>query len=168
MTSIYSEYGWLSQQTIDAYHRCVHPQDIEDRVNFYLTYLYDVVPYGVTVHSVPNHLQPWNIQGYTGIKRMEIALRTDQGVFMTCIVSVEGNQHCEVMAATLANDHWHRGHVVPFHHQAWGMFTCQREIKFFSSDNGTEWDHTATMNPITDVREVVAYLRREYERISHN
>lgn len=163
MTSFYSDYGQLSKRTMDAYASYgAHPHSTEERRKFYVTYLEDVVPTEVIVIHIPNHLQPYDL----GVRREEIQLKYMNKTLMTCVVSIEGNPtYVEAVAGNLSTIHWRNGFCIPDHHQAWGMCLCVREIIFYSSPDGRNWDWTWTFLPIEQVRDVVAFFRHEFERV---
>lgn len=172
MASWYQEYGHLSQRTMDAYRRYGRdPHNIRERLDFYLTYLEDVVPYEVGVHMVPNHLQPYDLGASSRLytEREEIQLRCQEGIFMTGIIQLgTRSDKAEEIAATLAYTQWRQGFHVRYHHQAWGVFTGLHQIRFCSSRDGMDWDRTADFHPIHDAQEVVAYFEREFARIRHH
>lgn len=55
MTSLFARYGCrLRQQTLDAYEKSRgSPRSVNERLNFYLLYLEDLVPERITVNHVP-------------------------------------------------------------------------------------------------------------------
>ena len=132
-----------------------------------MLYFQDVVPYDVSVHHVPAYIQAHDLnEGSSTIRREEIQLRCMEGILMTGIVSMElhGFDVTEI-GAVLAYEHWRHGMLVRDPRQEWGMFTCLRELRFFNSLDGREIQGVHTFRPIADVRDVVRYIRREYERI---
>lgn len=166
MTDFYTQYHGLSQLTFSAWQHYSH--SIVDRLRFYLSYLKDVVPTEITVHWIPQDLQLYDIQESESgrVERMEIRLLYEQKIFMTCVVSMEHDSAPpEGTGGFLAYNNWLRGECVHDHLQAWGMFTALREMRFCTSQHGLTWDRTATYHPMNDVWEVVAYLRREFERV---
>lgn len=163
MASYFSRYGRLSDQTMNAWRRFHTGQgSIEQRRNFYLTYLSDVVPDGVAVHHIPSNRQPWDLNG----TREEIQLYYAGKVFMTGVIGLDRSAgNAEEIASTLAFTHWRSHHFVPYYHQAWGMFTGLERIRFCSSPDGREWGRTEDVDPYYQVHVVVAYFRQEFERI---
>ncbi len=148
-----------------------NPRSFEQRLNFYLTYLEDVVPDDVTITHVPNNLQPWELilpespGAAAPVEREEIQLRYQGRIFMACILSLEHPISAETMAGHLAYVHWRNGYFVRDHHRAWRMFTALRDIRFCSSWDGNTWDRMATFDPIRNAGNVAAYLQRELDRV---
>ena len=140
-----------------------------NRLAFYMLYLQEVVPYDVGVFHVPANAQAHDLNeglnSWTS-RREEIQLRHAEFIFMTGLLSME--QECDLIepvAAALTYEHWRSGWMVPDPRQAWGMFTCLQSIRFYISRNGRGYDNVNTLRPIQDVREVVRYIRHEFERI---
>ncbi len=174
MTSKYALFGRLSAKTIAADDSGgLISRDLDERLNFYLTYLEDVVPDGVTIRHVPNNRQHFELRlsdssprNRTPVRREEIQLRYEGGVFMTCVLSLDYNPTlAEEVAGNLAYMHWSDGYFVRDNHQAWRMFTALKKIRFFSSRHGREWDQIATYSPIMDAGNVALYLQREFDRV---
>ena len=165
MASYYSQYGRLRAQTEAAYTRCFNfPDILQYRIDFYLAYLQDVVPYQISVHVIPSHRQPYELHEI-GSGRVEIDLYYGGYNFMTCVVSLDSNPYPpEEVAATLAFEHWRHGHCLPDPYVAWRMMTGLSKIRFCQSRDGRDWDRMATLHPIGDVRAVVGYFRQEFER----
>lgn len=145
------------------------PETTANRLSFYMLYLQDVVPYDVAVCHVPRNAQAHDLnEGLTRdtSQREEIQLRCAEGILMTSLLSSERYpSNIEPTAAALAYEHWRNGWLVPDHRQAWGMFTCLQTIRFCISLNGTNYERVSNLDPLYDVRDVVRYIRREYERI---
>ena len=166
MASPYSQYGAFHPQTMDLFRRYgENPRTTEERRNFYISYLEDVVPREVTVHPIPRHQQFFDISTRY-VQREEIQLMYEGKIFMTCVVSGDSNPNpAEEMAAHLAHHYWSQGYFVRDRHVAWRMFTGLRDLRFCSSHDGREWVRENTLDSITDVEEVVAYFRQEFERV---
>ena len=152
------------------------PRSLQARLNFYLTYLADVVPDEVTVLLIPEHLQCYDLnqlareRNSTTPERKEIRLMCDEGIFMTGIVQ-QGSRAAaaEEIAAYLACTQYRQGFFARFQHQAWGIFTGLQNITFCSSRDGRDWERTTgDLHPIGHVREVVRYFEREYARVRHH
>ena len=146
------------------------PHSTEQRRNFYITYLEDVVPNEVTIHPVPNHDQPYDLGGSFD-PREEIQLWYAGKLFMTGVVGLGHNNPSRVEEITghLAYIHWKRQRIyLPFDHQAWGMFTGLTKIRFCSSRDGMNWNRTGEFHPLHQVREVVAYFEQELARVSRS
>lgn len=170
MASFYENYGELSQPTQQAWRRFRQSNSFDDRRDFYLNYLSDVVPMDVVVLRI-NDQRVLDIRG-TGanyVRRDEIKLFYEQRLFMTCVVSMDYDPNVpERFAGTLAQIHWRMGECVYDHLQEWGMFTALDNITFCRSVNGTDWVRRAEFHPIDRVREVVTYFRREFERVRND
>lgn len=172
MTSFWSQTGQLSNETMHTWERqrrgprpSTSGVTTEQRRDFYMEYLYDVVPDGVGVHLVTHDLQPWDLSGPTA-QREEIQLRYGSQIFMTGIVGIDRNpEYSEQLATTVAFSHWRQGLFHLFRRQAWAIFTGLDRIMFCSSRNGQDWVRRDSFHPINDVREVVAYLQREFDEI---
>ncbi len=135
---------------------------------FYLHYLSDVVPFEISVDSVPINAQFFDLAESSNEDRVEIQLQWAGRIFMTGLVGMESRPtYVERTAATLAYENWRKGWCVRERHQAWGMFTATPKIRFCISldPDGRDWERVATFHPIQEVRGVVAYLRQEFERI---
>ncbi len=108
------------------------PHTVEQRLDFYLTYLHDVVPYGVNVCHIPRNHQPFELRLTTvrsrtvaPIRREEIQLRYEGRVFMTCVLSLDCVPiNAEQIGGHLACTHYRDGYFVRDYHRAWRMFTA--------------------------------------------
>ena len=126
------------------------------------------MPNEVAVHHIPYNRQPYDLGGRSAVAREEIQLWYAEKIFMTCVISMDSNSSlAERMAATLTYSHWSQEYCIPDHDQAWGMFTGLEDLRFYRSRHGREWDRTAIFEPMFEVGQVVAYFRREYERVRH-
>lgn len=161
-------------QTMVAYRSYgASPSTLAERVNFYVTYLGDVVPYDVAVIHIPYYQNAYDLttlrtrRGTTfqgGQRAEEIQLRYEGKIFMTCIVSMEVTlAPIELLAGTLAHGHWQQGSFVRDRHIAWRSCLCQSRIKFFSSRHGEEWILEKSFDPMEEPGQVAAYLREKYE-----
>ncbi len=85
---------------------------------------------------------------------------------MTGVTSLD-YQHAfvEEIAANLACTHYRDGYFIRDIGRAWRSFSALRYLRFFSSRDGREWDHTAMFDPIDEAREVAAYFQRELDRV---
>ena len=152
-------------QAWDRFHD--HRATFEDRLSFYVQYFQDVVPYNVSVCHVPAYAQTFDLMpdGYPLYRREEIQLRSPEGILMTGLISMEFYpESISSVAAIVAFEQWRSGLVVRDNRQAWGMFTCRHEMRFYISRNGRDYDGVDYLSPLEDVREVVRYIRHEYER----
>ena len=178
MTSRFEQHGQLSRSTLELWERLqIIPTSTADLVDFWICYFKDVVPSRVSVFHIETRDQSWDLNGNgkggtrngrarTPTLREEITLRCDEGILMDGLASVERNPiHIEELAGNLAWTHWRAGRTAPDHLQAWGMFTCLKSLRCYSSRDGMEWIQVAAFHPIKDVQQVVAYIRQEYERI---
>ncbi len=124
---------------------------------FYIHYLSDVVPFEISVVHAPSYHLPYD----------EIQLQWRGRIFMTGVVFPNGRDDQAVEAAAhQANHNWRQGWCVRDRSQAWGAFTATDYLSFYISRDGRECYNTGNYHPIHDARDVVGYLRLEYERIS--
>ena len=169
MSSYFEYYGRLRTVTMEAWERVRSGHStFEERMSFWMKYLYDVVPEGVVPCHVPSNNQMADLHpaDYPIVRRLEIQLRCMEGILMTGLVSMDRySRHIEEITASVAYDHWRDGLVVYDHRQAWGMFTCLETIKFYVSRNGRDYRYVSTVHPIDNAREVARYIQREYDRI---
>ena len=173
MTANYLRAMRLSNETMDVWSRydvASHVgASVEKRIEFYMSYLYDVVPDEVNPHLITNDLQPYNLQGMlsnVASGSQEIQLWYGDKVFMTGVVSdAYDPSPVEDVACGLASSHWGQRHTHRYHDHAWAAFTGLEMIRFCSSRDGQVWTRAETFHPINDVREVVAYFQREFENI---
>ena len=169
MTSYFEHKGRLRRSTIEAWDRFHSSRStFEDRLSFYMLFFQDVVPYGVVVCHVPAYAQTFDLMpdGFPLFRREEIQLRCMEGILMTGLVTMEWYpDSVGSVAAIVAFEHWRDGLVVRDHRQAWGMFTCRHEMRFYVSRNARDYDGVDYLNPLDGVEEVVRYIRQEYENI---
>ena len=138
------------------------------RMSFWMKYFHDVVPQDVWPCHVPANAQIYNLRpdNLPDHPRMEIQLRCREGIFMTGLVSMDRyNRHISGITARVASEHWRDGYLVEHERHEWAMFTCQKTLWFFESLNGREYHNVDSVTPIDNVRGVVRYIRREYDRI---
>ena len=168
MASYYSDHGRLSEQTLEASRRCkASPNDITLRRNFYLTYLADVVPWQITAQHIPTNRQPFDLEGSDSHPREEIRLMYQGKIFMVCVVHDRRFSNlAEEVAGNLAHLHWSDGKTVNYARGAWRMFTAGRDIRFCISQNGRDWVHVSSVNPILQTRSVVQYFRGCLEKVT--
>ena len=166
MASLYTQFGRLNPNTIEAYRSYgAAPHSVAERRNFYLLYLQDVLPLNVMPVHIPNHLQIFTLSHWRD-GREEIRLMYEGRIFMTCVVSMDTHPvRPEEIAGSLAFHHWRQGYFMRDHHTAWRTITALDKIRFCSSRDGREWERTATLHPMRDVEEVVAYFWQELERV---
>ena len=169
MTSYFEQKGRLSTSTMQAWDRFHSGHStFEDRLLFYVRYFQDVVPSDITVCNVPTNAQTFDLMpdGYPLFRREEIQLRCMEGILMTGLVSMEWYpESISSVAAIMAFEQWRYGLVVWDPHQAWGMFTCRHELRFYVSRNGRDYGGVDSLSPLDGVDEVVRYIRQEYDRI---
>ena len=166
MTSYFERHGGLRQLTMEPWERLSSGSFIfETRLTFWLRYLHDVVPEGVVVCHVPvaDQIFDLNPPNYPNVRRTEVQLRCMEGILMTGIVSFDyHSSDASDIAAFLAYQHASDGLLVHDPDQAWGTFTGLALLSFYVSDDGldpNDYRHTATFNPMTNVRDVVRYIR---------
>ena len=153
---------------MEAWNILMSYDTFETRMSFWMKYLHDVVPEGVSPCHVPANTQMFDLHppDYPNLRRMEVQLRCREGILMTGLVSMDyNNPYASDIASFVAFEHSRDGLVVYDTHQAWGIFTMLRHIRFSVSNNGRDYVHTLTAHPITNVRDVVRYIRREYDRV---
>ncbi|KAL9135741.1 MAG: hypothetical protein Q9175_003065 [Cornicularia normoerica] len=165
MTSEFARNQGLSQRTREAYERSRGSNNVEDRLHFYLTYLEDLVPFGLTVHHVPTQRgddpRPSNA-------REEIQLLTFPGmIFMSGLVSMESAASLiETVAASEAYTKWLDGDFVP-DYDNWRFFTGLATIRFFKSHDGDEWELEREFHPILHAAEMADTLDQEFDKLEN-
>ena len=170
MTSIVARVG-LSTMVRSIYERHGRsPRNIEDRVLFYLNYLFEVIPSGITVNRI---FDPESYHNGETATRVEVRLLTASGeLFMSGLVSMDVRaSHLEIVAGSEAYTRWLDGYFVP-DSKYWRFFTGLGEIGFFG--NGAhagedspedEWGCQGRFDPIAHAQEVAAFLQQEYDRL---
>ena len=164
MTSYLAQYGRLRERTLEAYSEYGHyPRHVNERLDFYLLYLQDVVPYGITVHHFPCDVDPSSSTRYP--KREEIRLLTWSGrIFMTGLVSVEPTAlHCEQVAGDEAYTRSLSGDFVDHH---WRFFTALVQLRFCDGVGDEGWERVEEFRPIDHAWVVAEYLQHEYYRLA--
>ena len=158
MTSYFARYGALSRQTNELEYYNAHPRSVGERLDFYMQYLQDVVPYGVTVQHIPSDI-PEN-------KSEEIHLLTPSGkIFMSGLVSRDRNHnHTEDIAASEAYTMWLESEFVQ-DGQNWRFFTALDALRFFNSQDGDSWDMKQKCNPMDRADAVAEFLLQQYDSI---
>lgn len=169
MTSQFTRNGGLREQTLDAYNRsCMCPRGVDERLNFYLTYLEDVVPSGVTVDHVPVELDNGGRVSVRNPPREEILLTMSGKIFMFGLVSMEYNPRTlEKTTGDEAFTQWLNGDYIP-DGENWRFFTCQSMILFFNSHHDDDWECVSDFDPIDHVDQVAAFLQREADSVMSN
>ena len=164
MTSMYVFYEGLSQQTRKAYEKYTSPSRTpDDMLDFYLHYLRDVVPFGITVNHVPanKNLEPIISQN----SREEIQLVTNLSgkIFMTGLISLERHfSLLEPIAADEAYTHWLDGDFVD---RNWRFFTGIDRVRFCRGSQDAEWEIVDEFWPMSNPDQVAEYLQEEYNRL---
>ena len=162
MTSHYALHQQVSNRTHEAYLQCGdHPRDLNDRLNFYILFLKDVVPYDITVHHVPRDRNPRLPH------REEICLLTRSGkIFMTGLISL-GTQtkYVQDQAAGEAYTRWLRRQFVDGN---WRFFTGLMRMTFCNGFDNNEWEQVVERHPEDYAREIARYLQQEYDRLVHH
>lgn len=173
MSSFFSRNGGLSEQTREAYNRCgdSHP-NVGERLVFYITYLHDVAPWGLTIHHIPaDHIpESESRNGNVSTTREEIQLLLPSGrIFMSGLLSLERSAaYLETVAGDEAYTKWLDGYFVP-DNQNWRFFTCLANMRIFNSNHrGDEWDLVGSFHPISHAQEVATLLQQEYNRLRYH
>ena len=161
MTSYFARHGVLSLETHDSSYAGLHPRHLDDRLNFYLNYLIEVVPYGVTVQHVPTDFFDSTCE--------EIHLLTPSGrIFMSGLVSRDSNHHrIEEVAASEAYTHWLNRDFAR-DRENWRFFTGLFHLRFFNSDLGNTWDMAHCYRPLNYTLFVAQFLQEEYDSLQNN
>ena len=162
MTSNYAIFGDLSERTRDIYRRYgSRPRTLDERVDFYLALLKDVVPGGITVHHVPE--DPSSHDGVSP-RREEIQLLTYSGkVFMSGLVTMDRDTtETETVAGSEAYTKWLDGDFIDHN---WRFFTASARLKFFGNCHRDEWERMRDYHPVTHADLVAAFLQNEYNRL---
>ena len=168
MHSYYVEYQELSEETHEIYNLFgAYPTNINERLDFYLSWLYDVVPHGVTVYHVSTTSPLTHLMTSERVEIAEIQLRTDRGeIFMTGLVSMEENaiDDLEMRAATEAIAKLRAGHFVD---ETWRFFSGLTQVRFCNGYVGDDekWERVGEWDPIRHADEVAEYLQQEYDQL---
>ena len=161
MTSYFARHRRFSRQTQEWAHYGAYPRSLDDRLQFYMNYLLDVVPLGVTVHHLPTGLEE--------NKSEEIHLLTPSGqIFMTGLVGRQRNHTTtEEVAGSEAYTKWLDGDFVP-DGQNWRFFTGLAELRFFNSDRGNSWELKQSCHPMNYPDYVAEFLQEEYDSLRYH
>lgn len=169
MTSIYAQRRTLSVQTRESFRRS-RSEDarIDERLHFYLSYLREVVPAGITVHHIPANRGNASTQhnGQLTETREEIQLLTHTGrIFMSGLVSMENEYRpLETVSGYEAYTKWLDGDFAR-DRDNWRFFTGHNSLRFFNSYHGDKWERMATYFPAQYVQQVADYLQQEFDRL---
>ena len=157
MTSYFARHYGLSQETHEAALYGAQPRNVNDRLDFYLKYLKDVVPDGVRVRHIP-------ASGILNSTCEEIHLLTrSEGIFMTGLVRRDRNHHrTERVAADEAYSYYLDGEFVP-DGDNWRFFTCHDSLRFFNSEERDHWNLAHCFRPMERPFEVAQFLQEEYD-----
>ena len=161
MTSYFARYGRLSPQTQGLAEHGARPQNVYERLNFYMNYLQDVVPYGITVQHIPSDRPENNSQ--------EIHLLTPSGqIFMSGLVSRDRNHnHTEEVAGSEAYTYWLDGEFAP-DGDNWRFFTGLAALRFFNSVQGDSWELQQSYHGMDYAEYVAEYLQEEYDSFRYS
>ncbi|KAF6237724.1 hypothetical protein HO173_003925 [Letharia columbiana] len=176
MTSPFARNQALSQQTIEAYSRLNGSEQVNHRVEFYLAYLRDVAPEGLTVSHIPVE----GDRSHGAVMREEIRLIMSSGIlFMSGQVSLDPRPNeLETYAGDDAYTKWLNGdftvHDFKWHSFTgqditinWRFFTGQdTTINFFSSDDSPWYKPDAQFHPIQNAEQVAAYLQQKRDGLA--
>lgn len=163
MTSSFATHRLLSRQTHMSSisgARLSTVTTLDDKLTFYLNYLKDVVPYGVTVQHVPSD-QPSG-------KREEIHLLTPSGkIFMSGLVGKDRNPTwVEEVAASEAYTLWLEGEFIP-DGETWRFFTGLERLRFFNSDERDSWKMESCEAPMDKPDRVAEFLQQQYDSLTY-
>ena len=170
MTSYYALFKELRLETRTAYtNACNSPRDLKKRLNFYLHYMADVIPHGLTARHVPstNTITSSSTSSSTTttpsrITGEEIQLLTPSGyLFMTGLVALEdeATPFTEEVVANEAYNSWLEGF---FGGNNWRFFTAMNRIGFREGYPNPVWNRV-DFDPIVDVEMVARHLMELYE-----
>ena len=165
MTSFFSRNHGLSEDTQEAYRRYQLSQNVAGRLEFYLAYLRDIAPHGITIH----HIAATRTGAGQAARneREEIQLLTSSGkIFMSGLVSME--RRADSIETVAADEAYSKCLDEEFVDQNWRFFTGLNKIRIFNSDrSGDGWELVSDDNPIENADEVAAFLQEEYDRIEY-
>ena len=168
MTSNYAKNHGLSQETLSLWKSIGDPpRDVADRLRFYLSYLSEVVPYGVTVHHLPN--RPSSSTGHpprrpSSDPRQEIQFWLGTGkIFMAGLISMEINGvNAEHPATDDAYAKLYDEDIVS-DNGTWRLFSGGAQLRMYNCHRINEYELTGFFNPIENAGELAAHLQREYD-----
>ena len=161
MTSYFASHGTLSRETRDSAYCLLDPRNLNDRLIFYINYLQDVVPDGITVQHIPT--------GLSNPTSEEIQLITLEGyIFMSGLIRIDRNPaRGEDIAGPKALNHYLDGEFVrdARDEQNWRFFTGHDSLRFFKSHGGDSWNKIQKYDPVIDAEYVAEYFMEEYQSI---
>ena len=163
MPSFYAYFG-LTRHSWDLWRNGgPSARSVQERLHFYLAYLQDVVPYGITVTFIPIHRQPYYLN--PEVDGIEIRLMYRHMIFMTGIVSLQicNPEAVEEIAALVAYSGYCSNEFVSDCNN-WRIFTFTTRLRF-STVHFSQNDRTPGFHPITQVGEVAEYLQQEFDRV---
>ena len=161
MTSYFASHGTLSRETRDSAYCLIDPRNLNDRLIFYINYLQDVVPDGITVQHVPT--------GLSNLTSEEIQLITLEGyIFMSGLIRIDRNPaRGEEIAGSEAFTHFENGEFSPDarDERNWRFFTGHDSLRFFKSHGRDSWDEIQKYDPVIDAKYVAEYFMEEYQEL---
>ncbi len=85
---------------------------------------------------------------------------------MTGVTSLDRHHNVvEEVAGHLAYQHYRDGYFMRDIGRAWRSFAALKDLRFFSSRDGRDWERRAIFDPIEHAGEVAAYFQPELDRI---
>ncbi|KAF6221501.1 hypothetical protein HO133_002357 [Letharia lupina] len=176
MTSPFARNQALSQKTIEAYSRLNGSEQVNHRVEFYLAYLQDVAPEGLTVSHIPVE----GDRSHGAVMGEEIRLIMSSGIlFMSGLVSLDPRPNeLETCAGNEAYTKLLNGDFTPHDFNwrfltgqdttiNWRFFTGQdTKINFFSSDDSLWYKPDGQFHPIQNAEQVAAYLQQKRDGLA--
>ena len=165
LTSYLAQNDRLREQTIEAYYRSESaPRDLKSKLDFYIAYLEDVVPTGLTVFHFPVGVDERGQPIVRNPEREEIQIQTHlKQIFMSGLVSLEHNtRKLEETACDEGYTKWGNGDFTRDWNN-WRFFTCHTRIQFFSGKDD-DWEESGDFDPIEDAKKVTEYLQQELEK----
>ena len=170
MTSNYAKNRGLSQQTLSLWKSIGDPpRDVADRLRFYLSYLSEVVPYGVTVHHIPSR-PSYNTRHLpsrpSSDTRQKIQFWLGTGkIFMAGLVSLEINGvNAEHPATDEAYAKLYDEDIVSDDGGTWRLFSGGAKVRMYNCHRSTNaYELTGLFQPIENAGELAAHLQREYD-----
>lgn len=168
MSSNFVSFGGLGKATLEAHERYENSKTAQNRLAFYIQYLVDVMPWGVSVVHVPtvqSEVAPGDLHSREELRLYTPWSNVNPEIFMSGLAFFENTEgNVELVAGNEARNQWGSGLFAPdgLH---WRFFTIRSEIKFFKSYDGTTCGNTAKFGLFERAEHVVIFLQHELDQL---
>lgn len=166
MTSYYAAYGALSRLSVDLYSRVGRRRDDYGReiLDFYLSYLGDVVPYGVTVQE--GTVFEDDARTLPRYYEMDLILTDTGNLFMSGLVSVVNDcRWIEQLAGDEAESKDRDGLFVR-DNGTWRFFTATGRLHCYNHHGRGGWEMMGQFDPAQDAEVLAAHLQQQYDSLA--